>query len=351
MVAVLAPATAQAQSVTTIATGLDNPRGLAFAGDGSLYVAEAGRGGTGPCFPGPEGGPVCFGTSGAITKVSQGQQHRVVTGLSSIANQSDGSGAYGPADVAVKSDALVYIIGLAMAPSQRDQLPPAGRNAGWVHAKLYNQTYKLADISAYEGQADPDGAGPETNPNSLAVTSTGAAVVDAAGNTLVWAQPNGTVSTLAVFPPQQVEAPPSMGLPPGTKIPVQAVPTSVVRGPDGAFYVSQLTGFPFVKGTANVFRVVPGSQPTVVASGLTNLVDLAFDRHGNLYVLEVSHNGLTSGDPTGALIKIKSDGSHQILMTTGLTAPAGLAIKDNAAYVSNCSTCAGNGSVLRIPLP
>ena len=34
---------------TVIADGLDNPRGLTFAPDGTLYVAEAGQGGAGPC--------------------------------------------------------------------------------------------------------------------------------------------------------------------------------------------------------------------------------------------------------------------------------------------------------------
>jgi glucose/arabinose dehydrogenase len=47
--------------VRTLATGLDNPRGLAFAPDGALYVTEAGRGGGGPCFPAPDapGEEVC----------------------------------------------------------------------------------------------------------------------------------------------------------------------------------------------------------------------------------------------------------------------------------------------------
>ena len=33
-----------------VMTGLDNPRDLAFGPEGALYVAEAGRGGDGPCF-------------------------------------------------------------------------------------------------------------------------------------------------------------------------------------------------------------------------------------------------------------------------------------------------------------
>jgi hypothetical protein len=198
---------------------------------------------------------------------------------------------------------------------------------------------RVADIAGYEGAADPDGQGAETNPNSVVGTPWGSAVVDAAGNSLVWAGNDGSVSTLAVFPNLVVNG-----------APAHAVPTSVVIGPDHAFYVSQLTGFPFPAGKASIFRVVPGRAPTVVASGLTNVIDLAFDRHGTLYVLEVSHKGLASGDLTGALIRIKRDGSQQILMTTGLFAPGGLVLKDGAAYVSNCGVCPGGGTILRIPL-
>ena len=43
-----------------IASGLDNPRGLAFGPDGALYVAEAGRGGTSTlCDVGGNGQPRC----------------------------------------------------------------------------------------------------------------------------------------------------------------------------------------------------------------------------------------------------------------------------------------------------
>ena len=38
-----------------VASGLDNPRGLAIGPGGAIYVAEAGRGGTSPCAPSPEG--------------------------------------------------------------------------------------------------------------------------------------------------------------------------------------------------------------------------------------------------------------------------------------------------------
>src|ERR1051325_10841419 len=50
-----------------VAKGLNNPRGLALGANGALYVAEAGKGGVGPCGAGAEGGQVCYGKSGALT--------------------------------------------------------------------------------------------------------------------------------------------------------------------------------------------------------------------------------------------------------------------------------------------
>jgi glucose/arabinose dehydrogenase len=130
---------------------------------------------------------------------------------------------------------------------------------------------------------------------------------------------------------------------------VQAVPTNVVVGPDGALYVSQLTGFPFIPGAARIYRVVPGSAPEIYADGLTNVTDLAFDHHGNLYVVEYAANGLASGDPTGALIKIRPDGSRETVLSAGLVNPYGVAIgRGGDIYVSNHGGSAGLGEVLRV---
>jgi hypothetical protein len=57
--------------------------------------------------------------------------------------------------------------------------------------------------------------------------------------------------------------------------------------------------------------------------------------------------GLLSGDPTGALIKVKRNGAQEEI-TDDLFAPGGLAIdRDSDIYVSNHSTEAGAGEVLR----
>src|SRR4030088_785789 len=79
-----APKAAPKATVTTVATGFDNPRGLAFGEDGKLYVAEAGKGGP-KCVPGGPEGPLCPGLTGAISVITGGgAHHRIVSGLASI---------------------------------------------------------------------------------------------------------------------------------------------------------------------------------------------------------------------------------------------------------------------------
>jgi hypothetical protein len=343
------PGLAQGSPVpTTVASGLDSPRGIAFGVDGALYVAEAGRGGAGPCFPGPEG-EACYGESGAISRITYGGTRRVVTGLPSIA-APNGRNAIGPSDVSAHGT-LHFTVGLGANPELRATLPPLGQQAlGWLLWDKRHGFKQVADVAGFEATANPDGGEPDSNPQSLLGTHHGFLVADAGGNSLVRVAPNGQVETVAVFPDQLVDAPPMLGLPPGTQVPSQAVPTSVVRGPDGAYYVGTLTGFPFAPGSARVFRVVPGEEPTVYAGGFTNVIDIAFGQDGTLYVLEIAHDGLLSGDETGALIRVGRDGEQEIVASEGLTAPGGLAIRGRSAYVSNCGTCAGVGTVLRIPL-
>jgi glucose/arabinose dehydrogenase len=66
-------------TATPVMSNLNNPRGLAFGKDGALYVAEAGRGGTGPCQT-LRGESQCYGSSGRISRFWKGRQDAVVNG-------------------------------------------------------------------------------------------------------------------------------------------------------------------------------------------------------------------------------------------------------------------------------
>ena len=340
------PADAHSTRWRVIATGLDSPRGLGFAPNGTLYVAEAGIGGAGPCLPHPLG-QICYGATGAVTQVKRGHQKRVLTGLPSFALQGTDE-VFGPSDVGLNGNSNLYVtLGLGDDPGLRSRLPANGQLAATlIRAKVPKPTFKVvADIGAYELAANPDRGLPDTNPQGLLLTKSGQVVADAGGNALLGVRSHGRISTLAVFPPRLVPNPAG-----GPDIPMQAVPTTVTRGPDGALYVGQLTGFPFPVGGANVYRIGPGGQPTVAAGGFTNIIDIAFGPDRALYVLEIAHNGLLSGDPTGALIRLGKDGKRTVIASEGLTMPTGLAIRNGRAYVSNCGVCADVGQVIAIPL-
>ena len=329
---------------TVIAQGLNNPRQLAFAANGDLYVAEAGAGGAGPCFPGPEGGNVCFGTTGSVTKVSaRGGQMRVLTGLPSLAGEGDGSQASGPSDVdPLVGGIIAVLIGMGGNLQTRADLGPAAASMGTLRLAdtRTGRSWKLADLVAYEDRTNPiDDV--DSNPVGLQPGLGRYIVADAGGNTVVSVGPGTRLSTLGVLPDKPNPTP--VGGPT-----VQGVATSTAWGPDGALYVSQLTGFPFVAGLADIYRIDRHGKMTVYASGLTNVTDLAF--HGRtLYAVEIAANGLLNG-PVGALVRVDKGSTAPTVVLGDLFAPYGLAIRGNSAYVTIGSVAAGAGAVMRIPL-
>jgi hypothetical protein len=340
------------QSPQVVATGLNNPRHVRWTGD-ALYVAEAGVGGSGPCIPSPEGGEACYGGSGSISRIKDRRQSRVVTRLPSVAGPG-GANAIGPADVQVHGRYYTIALGLGAEPDLRARLPRLGQKLATVSVGRFGRPglHVVADIAEYEDSANPDGGVPDTNPVALLGHGRRSYVVDAGGNSLLRYTPRGRVRTTAVFPSTQVPAPPFLGLPPGTLIPMDAVPTAAAYGPDGAIYVSQLTGFPFPVGGASIWRVVPGRAPTKYATGLSNVTDLAFGQDGSLYAVQIADQGLLAGpDAKGSVVRIPRGGvgKHQTLIGD-LTAPYGITLHGKSAYVTTCSVCAGGGEVLRVPL-
>jgi len=348
---------------TVLTKNLDNPRGLTMEDGGNVFVTQAGEGrgsdGRAPCFAGPEGGDVCLGATGKITELhmrgSSGHLKSitdVVKGLPSIGAKADGSGAIGPSDVAFDGRGRLFAtIGLGGDPDLRNKVPGAYRNLASKLATVQKvdtrqgTVKEVANIGNYERKVNPEKDDFDTNPNSLVADRHGQVVADAGGNDLLRVDRNGKISTVFVFPHETPVKTPQ------GPVRADAVPTTVVRGPDDALYVGQLTGFPFPKGKATVWRFEHGQKPEVYADGFTNIIDLAFTDDGDLLVLEISANGLLSGNPKGALYWVDSENTdtHKLL-TDKLTMPGGLAVDGNKVYVSNNSAMANKGEVLRFTL-
>ena len=339
------PASAQYSAPTVVMSGLANPHGLVFGPDGGLYVAEAGAGGTGPSVVGGDGRTDSYGLTGGISRLLKGMQTRVVAGIPSLAPANDGSSAYGLFDLAFDHSGHLYgVMGLSTDPADRASLT-AGGASGDAFGQLvkFNLTdgsrQNVADLGAFEADNNPDGDDVRTDPYSLLHLADGTFVVaDASGNDIVKADPaTGKVRLLTVFPEQSG---------------YESVPDAIVIGPDKNYYVGELTGVPFPEGAANIYKVNPTTgAATVVASGFTNIADLAFSPDGTLNVLEISEHGLANanGPVPGALFSVNlTSGSKTLIADKGLVFPTGLTVGPGGAlYVSNFGVSPTDGQVLR----
>lgn len=344
----------QAFTFEVLASGLNGPRGLSFDPNGVLYVTEAGRGGDGASIPSPSapGARLFYGETGAITRIQNGVVERVVTGLPSLA-LPDGSDASGIQDIEFDACGNAYaIIGLAGNPSDRDtilNIPDFGSLVSIDAFDGGSSWTRLADLAAYESTNNPDGGDTVSNLYDLLIQDSTAFVIDAGANDLFSLNTDGSELTLeTVFPARTATNPVT-----GEEVTYQSVPTAVAIGPDGAFYVSELTGFPFLEGEANIYRIDANGVPFVYADGFTNVVDLGFDRSGGLFVLEYDADGILSGNSTGALVYLPPEGNIRFTITSDdLITPTGLAIgPDNDIYISNNGFIAGEGEVLRLDNP
>ena len=333
----------------TVASGLANPRGINFAPNGALYVAEAGSGGPGVCIPSavPSNPPRCYGETGAITRIDPGIGYtRVLAGLPSL-GFPNGTSEGGPVDVNFLGTAAIVTLGFGGDPAMRAQVGGKAWMLGHLLQMSPSGQYRvLADVAGFESANNSDGAtlpngAPwiDSNPYGTLAQPGRRLVADAGANAVIAVAANGQTSLFAALPP--FPAPDNR----------QAVPTSVVEGPDGGIYVGQLTGGPFFKGTASVFRYdSDGSNRTVYAAGFTAVVDIAFDAGGALYVLETASGAppFPPGLGIGRLLRQCPGGSRSVLLE-GLDFPGGVAIgPDGNAYVTNHGTSATTGEVLRL---
>ena len=323
----------------TVASGLANPRGLAAGPGGRLLAVES--------------------ASGAIDELRKGEVRTIAT-------------VPGAVDVATNGLGNTYaVIG---GPEPDAPPPPAGSNpASLVRIAPNGNVEPVADIGAYqvthpdEDDLDQPPNPSESNPNGLALLPGGKVLVaDAAANDLLRVDVHGQITTVAHFKPELVPWGLPFGPPIGTIVPAEAVPTAVAVGPDGAYYVSELTGFPFAKAAARIWRIEPGSVGAVcdpvapsggcssVATGFSSVIDLTFGPDGTMYVLELAKEGLagalvlgTEFPPTGALWAVKN--GVRTLVSDALTAPGGVAVDPSGTiFVSTLTFGPPGGTVTNL---
>lgn len=195
-------------------------------------------------------------------------------------------------------------------------LDPTADSGQGIHMIRGGHTRTIANLYAFEAAYDPDGAGVDSNPYDVASLGRHEALaVDAGGNTLLHVNRHGDIHVVAVFPDQLVSTDNIKALAqcpdplPGFEfacdlpdaIPAQAVPTSVAIGPDGWYYVGELTGFPAPTDSSRVWKVAPWAHSATcpsaecveVLSGFTSIIDLEFAK-GKLLVAELDEDSWAS---------------------------------------------------------
>jgi hypothetical protein len=335
-------------NVTVFATGLNNPRGLAFSPNGDLYVAEGGLGGsrmTTPAncrqVPAPVG-PYSGGFTSRISKISpHGVRTTVAGGLpSSQTSPASGSLVSGVADVAFAGGRLYALE--AGAGCSHGLL---GTGNSILRVNPDGTTTQVADLSRFlnahpvahpePGDFEPDGTW-----YSMAAARGGLYAVEPNHGEIDRINPaTGAISRL-------IDVSASQG---------HIVPTALAY--QGSFFFGNLGTFPVTTGSQSLFKVTPSGQIKTWAPGLTTLLGLAFGPHDQIYALE---SMTAPGFPgpgelgTGRVVRIDPSGA-QTVIATGLSFPTAVTLgPDGALYVSNLGfggPAPGLGQILKITVP
>ncbi|MBV9173533.1 MAG: ScyD/ScyE family protein [Chloroflexi bacterium] len=316
--------------ISVLVTGLHNPRGLKFGPDRELFVAEAGLGGDQssiglcPQVPGPIG-PYTGGFTSRVSSIDErGRRTTVVDHLPSAINAVHD--VLGAMDVAFVGDRLYVLIAGAGCSHG---LP--GTSNGIVRVNRTGTTSLIADLSAFW----------HTHPASNPVPSADDFEPDGSPYSFVWldgsfyvTEPNSSQVDRVSLSGRAERIIDMSNLHGNTWV----GPTSITARGDNLYLGNLTPFFPLVQGAANVFRLTPRGELSTVASGLTAVLGVAFDRNGRLYALETS----ATGGPgpglvpnTGRVVRVSRSGGL-IPVVTGLDFPSAMTFgPDGNLYISN----------------
>lgn len=329
-------------SVSVFASGFNNPRGLTFGPDGNLYLAEGGIGGTnsteGECPQvHPPLGPYTGSDTGArILKINwAGDVSTVADSLpSSQTDESQGSLVSGVGDVAFIGHTLYALLagaGCSHGVSSVDN--------GIVKVNSDKSWDLIANLSEFQ-MANPVVAPPE----DFEPDGTWYGIVSVGGNLFAVDPNHGEIVRVN----QQGEIKRLIDI---SESEGHIVPTAIAYH-KGNFYVGNLGVFP-ITGNSNVYKVTHSGEISVVDTGFSAILGIAFDKDDGMYVLEN-----TTGNPfptpgTGAIVRIDKSGARRTLVT-GLNLPTAIEYgPDGNLYVSNWGfgpPAIGGGEILKIKI-
>ncbi len=324
------------------ASGLEFPRGMAWAPNGDLYVAEAGTGGTQGTTPEQcqqVPAPVGPYTAGPTSRISRIDRHGNVTvfaqGFPSAQNQL--GLVTGVADVAFVGRTLYAMMSGGGCDHGSPDVPQ-----GIARVSPHGAWRIISDLGAFEmthATAVIEDEDFEPTGTWFSMIRSGASLVAVEPNHGDFVRVNprtGRIRRIADISATE-----------GHWVP------TVVAERRGAYYVSDLGTFPVIPGTQKIIRISKTGAISDVAGGFTTVLGLDFDHAGRLYVLE---NTTVAGDsPTplnGRVVRIDRLG-HRDVIVDGLFLPTAMRFgPDGRLYISNIGFGPPiPGEILRVVVP
>ena len=365
------------ENCTVVASDLVFPRFVTVAEDGTLFVSEAGSGGDEELLvpeeflamfaeeaePGAEevgtpemASPVApevlgsRGGTGQVTMVApDGTQSVLAGGLSSYTFPE----GIGPAGIAVADDGTVWLANGGAGPFTPFFDPLPTENSVLRIDPATGEVTQVADIGANERANNPDPNLVDSNLYGLDIAADGTVIVaDAGGNAVYRVDPaSGELSVLAVLPgvapPEGMEIPEGGNPMRGGAIELDPVPTGIDVAPDGTVYVGLLSSE--VTGAARVLSIAADGTVGEVATGLSNVVDVATAPDGTLYASQISTDFEGEEPAPGNVLRINADGSTEVVLDN-LFFPNGIAFDQSGALYVVIGTVTPEGQVLRCDL-
>jgi len=321
-------------TVSVFAPDIAYPRGLKFGPDGYLYVAVAGFGGTisteGQCTQViPPIGPYKGGNTSKIIKISP--SGTVSTVADNLPSQVNALGfTSGVADIEFMGNTLYALLDAGCSHGNPDY------PSSVIKINRQNGTWQvIADLSTYfynnpVAAPEADDFEPDGDPYSLINFRGDLYVIEPNHGEMVKVTRSGNVSRVLDFSAHYGHI----------------VPTVFAEN-HGNFFVGNLRTFPLVEGSSSIYKVTPGGQVDVWATGFTGVLGVAFDKQHRLYVLETSAGGGPTPN-TGRVVRINHNNTREVI-ADNLFFPTGMTFgRDGALYISNTGFGPPTGSIVKV---